>query len=53
LQNSPKDFEIILTKFLEHLVDRGHNIQNLAPLFLDAAAVLNNTTLSTQPVTTS
>jgi hypothetical protein len=49
LQNSPKNFELILTKFLERLVDRGHKIQNLVPLFLDSAAVLDNTILNTQP----
>jgi len=53
LQNSPKNFELILTKFLERLVDRGHKIQNLAPLFLDLAAALDNPILNTQPVTTS
>ena len=48
LQNSPEDFQNILIKFLQRLVDRGHTLQNLAPIFLDAAATLTHTKLDTQ-----
>ncbi len=44
LQNSPEDFEKILVKFIERLVDRGHSLQNLAPIFMNAASTLDNKT---------
>jgi hypothetical protein len=42
IQNSPADFQELVTKFVERLHDRGHIIENLLPLFLQAAATLDN-----------
>jgi hypothetical protein len=42
LQNEPQDFENIMVKFIEHLVSRGHSINNLTPILMSAAANLDN-----------
>jgi hypothetical protein len=42
LQNSPDNFKIIVIKFIESLIDRGHSLQDLTPLFTNAAATLAN-----------
>jgi len=44
LQNSPTNFRDILTKFILRLVDRGHTIDDLTPLLLQAASNLNRLT---------
>jgi hypothetical protein len=48
IQNSPADFQELVTKFIERLHDRGHIIDNLLPLFLQAAATLENFTSKPQ-----
>jgi hypothetical protein len=37
IQNNKEDFEKILTKFIGRLLDRGHTLENLSPLLLQAA----------------
>ena len=49
LQNSCEDFKTFAARFMERLVDRGHLIQDLAPLFLNAAATLTNNSQPNQP----
>jgi hypothetical protein len=44
LQSSPTNFQDILTKFILRLVNRGHTIDDLTPLFLQAASNLNRLT---------
>jgi hypothetical protein len=41
-QNSPVDFQELVTKFLERLHARGHPLEKLYPLFTQAAATLDN-----------
>jgi hypothetical protein len=41
LQNNTKDFETILSKFIQRLTERGHQIENLIPLFRQAAINLS------------
>jgi hypothetical protein len=41
LQNSTKDFEAILSKFIPRLTERGHQLENLIPLFNQAAMNLS------------
>jgi len=47
-QNSPADFENILAKFILRLSKRGHSLEKLSPLLLQAAAMLDcqHTTLT-------
>jgi hypothetical protein len=40
MQNETQHFEKLTTKFIERLYARGHTIENLAPLFLQAAISL-------------
>ena len=42
LQNSPEDFESILSKFIIRLVNRGHHLNDLIPLLQQAALKLSN-----------
>lgn len=42
LQNSPKDFISISVKFIERLVDRGHQLGNLLPQFEQAASAVDS-----------
>jgi hypothetical protein len=42
LQNDPQDFEKIMIKFIEHLIARGHSLNNLNHLLMNAAATLDN-----------
>jgi hypothetical protein len=42
LQNSQSNFTTILTKFIQHLVDRGHNLADLTPIFYQVAIKFNN-----------
>jgi hypothetical protein len=42
IQNSPSDFQAIVTKFIEWLHARGHVINNLLPLFLQVATALDS-----------
>jgi hypothetical protein len=44
LQNSTKDFEAILSKFIQRLTERGHQLENLIPLFNQAAMNLSTKT---------
>jgi hypothetical protein len=46
LQNNTNDFQSILTKFIKCLTDRGHRINDLIPLFKQAALAIdaNSTT---------
>jgi hypothetical protein len=39
-QNSPEDFQSILTKFINRLLQRGYTLSNLTPILLKAAATL-------------
>ena len=41
LQNNTRDFETILSKFIQRLTERGHQIENLIPLFRQAAINLS------------
>jgi hypothetical protein len=50
LQNSPDNFKIIVIKFIERLIDRGHLLQDLTPLFTNAAATLANEARRSPPV---
>jgi hypothetical protein len=43
LQNSPEDFESILSKFIIHLTNRGHHLNDLVPILQQAALKLNST----------
>jgi len=43
LQNNPQDFEKMMTKFIENLIARGHSLNILKPILLNAAATLDNT----------
>jgi hypothetical protein len=42
LQNSPDDFQAIITKFINRLLNRGHNITSIAPLLIEATKVLDH-----------
>jgi hypothetical protein len=42
IQNNKNDFEAILSKFILRLTERGHKIENLIPILLQAAAFLNS-----------
>jgi hypothetical protein len=46
LQNNQNDFTSILTKFIQRLTDRGHNLLDLIPLFQRAAIRLSNNSAS-------
>jgi hypothetical protein len=41
LQNNTKDFEAILSKFIQRLTERGHQLENLIPVFNQAATKLS------------
>jgi len=43
-QNNPTDFQNIATNFIQRLVERGHTIEDITPLLLQAAFQLNPTT---------
>jgi len=43
-QNNPTDFQNITTNFIQRLVERGHTIEDITPLLLQAAFQLNPTT---------
>jgi hypothetical protein len=45
LQNNPNDYQTILCKFIERLVERGHTLENLTPIFKHAATQLDSTNL--------
>jgi len=45
-QNSTTDFQAILTKFIWRLVNRGHTIDDLTPLLLQAASNLDRSILT-------
>jgi len=53
LQNNPDDFKEILTSFIKRLLLRGHAINNISPILLNAAAQLekNHHANKTQPTT--
>jgi hypothetical protein len=53
IQNSPEEFQNILTKFIERLLNRGHTLEGLAPIIQQAASSLdyNNTQLTNNPQT--
>jgi hypothetical protein len=40
-QNSPTDFANILAKFIQQIVERGHSLEKLSPLLLQAATALD------------
>jgi hypothetical protein len=48
LQNSPTNFQILVTKFIERLHARGHTVEGLLPLLLQAAATLDNHVIKSQ-----
>lgn len=54
LQNNTNDFQVVLTKFIERLTDRGHRIEDLTPLLHQAALAIdcNETPQLTQPTPT-
>jgi hypothetical protein len=41
-QNSPNEFQVILTKFINRLLNRGYSINNITPLLSEAAKTLDN-----------
>jgi hypothetical protein len=41
LQNDTDNFQTMLTKFIEHLIDRGHRINDLIPLLKQAALTID------------
>jgi hypothetical protein len=41
IQNNKEDFEKILTNFIGRLLDRGHTLENLSSLLLQAAASID------------
>ena len=41
LQNNKTDFQRILIKFIERLTERGHTIENIKPIFEQAALLLD------------
>jgi len=45
LQNNSEDFEKILIKFIGRLTDRGHKLQDITPLLLQAAATIDRETI--------
>jgi hypothetical protein len=51
IQNNPFNFQTILLKFIQRLTDRGHTIEQLTPLLMQAAVNLDNATW--QPSNTS
>ena len=44
IQNNKEGFEAMLTKFIGRLLDRGHSLENILPLLLQAATNLDNHT---------
>jgi hypothetical protein len=42
IQNSPSNFQAILLKFIQRLIDRGHTIEQLTPLLMQALANLDS-----------
>jgi hypothetical protein len=44
LQNSPADYKAILLKFIEKLLNRGHTLPSLLPIFTQAAQTLDSGT---------
>jgi len=42
LQNDPMNFQKMLIKFIDRLIKRGHKIEDLTPLLMQAAANLDN-----------
>ena len=42
IQNNPANFQAILLKFIQRLIDRGHTLEQLTPLITQAAADLDN-----------
>ena len=42
LQNDPTNFETIVQKFIICLTERGHQLQDLSPLFQQAARFISN-----------
>jgi hypothetical protein len=49
LQNTQENFQKLLLSFIQRLQDREHKLQNLTPLFNQAAAILDNNTSSVTP----
>jgi len=41
LQNNSNDFQNLLTKFIRRLLDRGHKLEDLTPLLLQAASAID------------
>jgi len=48
-QNSPSDFQALTTKFLERLMARGHSLENLHPIFIQAATTLDSIIIPLSP----
>jgi hypothetical protein len=46
LQNDTDNFQAILAKFITRLTDRGHRIEDLIPLFHQAALAIDSNTTS-------
>jgi hypothetical protein len=42
IQNNSEDFENILLKFINRLIDRGHSLDKLKPLLMQAATVIDS-----------
>jgi hypothetical protein len=45
LENNPNDYQTILCKFIERLVERGHTLENLTPMLKHVALQLDSTNL--------
>jgi len=53
IQNSPAEFQNILTKFIEWLLNRGHTLEGLTPIIQQAVSLLdyNNNQVTNKPQT--
>jgi len=49
LQNNHKDFKSLLRKFIDRLLDRGHTLDNIIPIFTQAATSLDRNVLCHKP----
>jgi hypothetical protein len=49
LQNNPDDFQKMLCKFNDRLLDRGHTLANIAPILTQAAATIDRKLISPSP----
>jgi hypothetical protein len=46
-QNNPTDYQIILQKFIERLMERGHTLEGLTPILYQAALSIDAPSITT------